>query len=187
MEEAEHDLDGLNIFVNNAARQQTKPTTTDISSEDFDVTLKTNIYAPFWLIKAAVARIGLGAVIVNTSSEQVSDPSEDIVDYALTRAAVLNFTKSMTKQLVRKGTRVNAVVPRPFWTPLQVSGGATLEKLKKFGSQSPLAGLASPLRSRASMWRPPTRHSSTQPARSSARLAVEANQPKASGFLHRHR
>ena len=77
-------------------------------------------------------------MIVNTSSEQASDPSEDLVDYALTRAAVLNFTKSMAKQLAPKGIRVNAVAPGPFWTPLQISGGATPEKLQKFGSQSPL-------------------------------------------------
>jgi NAD(P)-dependent dehydrogenase (short-subunit alcohol dehydrogenase family) len=139
IEAAVRELGGLDILVNNAARQQTKPTIADITSEDFDATMKTNVYAPFWLTKAAVARMGPGAVIViNTSSEQASDPSEDLVDYALTRAAVLNFTKSMAKQLASKGIRVNAIAPGPFWTPLQVSGGATPEKLQKFGSQSPL-------------------------------------------------
>jgi NAD(P)-dependent dehydrogenase (short-subunit alcohol dehydrogenase family) len=138
VEDATRELGGLDILVNNAARQQTKPAIAEISSADFDATMKTNVYAPFWLTKAAVARMGPGAVIVNTSSEQASDPSEDLVDYALTRAAVLNFTKSMAKQLAPKGIRVNAVAPGPFWTPLQVSGGATPEKLQKFGSQSPL-------------------------------------------------
>ncbi|WP_188311815.1 SDR family oxidoreductase [Salinarimonas soli] len=138
IEEAARELGGLDILVNNAARQQTKPAIADISSEDFDATMRTNVYAPFWLTKAAVARMGPGAVIVNTSSEQASDPSEDLVDYAMTRAAVLNFTKSMAKQLASKGIRVNAVAPGPFWTPLQVSGGAAPEKLQKFGSQSPL-------------------------------------------------
>jgi NAD(P)-dependent dehydrogenase (short-subunit alcohol dehydrogenase family) len=131
-------LGGLDILVNNAARQQTRPAIGDISSADFDATMKTNVYAPFWLTKAAVARMQAGGVIVNTSSEQASDPSEDLVDYAMTRAAVLNFTKSMAKQLASKGIRVNAVAPGPFWTPLQVSGGATPEKLQRFGSQSPL-------------------------------------------------
>jgi hypothetical protein len=131
-------LGGLDILVNNAARQQTKPAIADISSADFDATMKTNVYAPFWLTKAAVARMQAGGVIINTSSEQASDPSEDLVDYAMTRAAVLNFTKSMAKQLASKGIRVNAVAPGPFWTPLQVSGGATQEKLQRFGSQSPL-------------------------------------------------
>lgn len=138
VEQAARDLGGLDILVNNAARQQTKPAIADISSADFDATMKTNVYAPFWLTKAAVARMGAGAVIVNTSSEQASDPSEDLVDYALTRAAVLNFTKSMAKQLASKGIRVNAVAPGPFWTPLQVSGGATQEKLQAFGTTSPM-------------------------------------------------
>jgi NAD(P)-dependent dehydrogenase (short-subunit alcohol dehydrogenase family) len=134
--EAARELGGLDILVNNAARQQTKPSIDAISSTDFDDTMKTNVYAPFWLTRAAVALMGAGGVIVNTSSEQAADPSEDLVDYALTRAAVLNFTKSMAKQLAPKGIRVNAVAPGPFWTPLQVSGGATPEKLQKFGSMS---------------------------------------------------
>ena len=138
IERAATALGGLDILVNNAARQQTRPAIADISSEDFDATFKTNVYAPFWLTKAAVARMMPGAVIVNTASEQAGDPSEDLVDYAMTRAAVLNFTKSMAKQLASKSIRVNAVAPGPFWTPLQVSGGATPEKLQSFGSQSPL-------------------------------------------------
>lgn len=138
VERAAAELGGLDILVNNAARQQTRPSIDAISSEDFDATVKTNIYAPFWLTKAAVPRMGAGSVIVNTSSVQAGNPSEDLVDYALTRAAVLNFTKSMAKQLAPKGIRVNAVSPGPFWTPLQVSGGATPEKLQKFGAESPL-------------------------------------------------
>ena len=139
VDQAFRELGGLDILVNNAARQQTRAAIADISNADFDATMKTNVYAPFWLTKAAVARMAAGAVVVNTSSEQASDPSEDLVDYALTRAAVLNFTKSMAKQLAPKGIRVNAVAPGPFWTPLQVSGGATPEKLRIFGSTSPLA------------------------------------------------
>jgi NAD(P)-dependent dehydrogenase (short-subunit alcohol dehydrogenase family) len=136
--QAARELGGLDILVNNAARQQTRPSIDAITSADFDATMKTNVYAPFWLTRAAVAIMAAGAVIVNTSSEQASDPSADLVDYALTRAAVLNFTKSMAKQLAPKGIRVNAVAPGPFWTPLQVSGGATPEKLQRFGAQSPL-------------------------------------------------
>ena len=134
--QAARELGGLDILVNNAARQQTRPSIDAISSADFDATMKTNVYAPFWLTRAAVAIMGPGGVVVNTSSEQAGDPSEDLVDYALTRAAVLNFTKSMAKQLAPKGIRVNAVTPGPFWTPLQVSGGATPEKLQSFGSKS---------------------------------------------------
>lgn len=136
--QAADQLGGLDILVNNAARQQTRPTIADISSQDFDDTMKTNVYAPFWLTKAALERMGPGAVIVNTSSEQAGDPSKDIVDYAMTRAAVLNFTKGMAKQLAPRGIRVNAVAPGPFWTPLQVSGGATPEKQRIFGESSPM-------------------------------------------------
>lgn len=138
VQQAATQLGGLDILVNNAARQQTRPDIASISSQDFDDTMKTNVYAPFWLTKAAAAIMRPGAVIVNTSSEQAGDPSPDIVDYALTRAAVLNFTKAMAKQLASKGIRVNAVAPGPFWTPLQVSGGATPEKLQSFGGSSPL-------------------------------------------------
>ncbi len=138
VEGAVRELGGLDILVNNAARQQTRAAIADISSEDFDATFKTNVYATFWLTKAAVARMQSGAVIINTSSVQAGDASEDLVDYAMTKAAVLNFTKSMSKQLAPRGIRVNAVAPGPFWTPLQVSGGATPEKLQAFGSQSPL-------------------------------------------------
>jgi NAD(P)-dependent dehydrogenase (short-subunit alcohol dehydrogenase family) len=138
VETAARELGGLDILVNNAARQQTRPTIGDISSEDFDATFKTNVYAPFWLTRAAVARMQSGAVIVNTSSVQAGDPSEDLVDYAMTRAAILNFSKSMAKQLAGRGIRVNAITPGPFWTPLQVSGGATPEKLRSFGSESPM-------------------------------------------------
>lgn len=138
VEQATAQLGGLDILVNNAARQQTRPTIADISSQDFDDTMKTNVYAPFWLTKAALERMGPGAVIVNTSSEQAGDPSKDIVDYAMTRAAVLNFTKGMAKQLASRGIRVNAVAPGPFWTPLQVSGGATPEKQRTFGETAPL-------------------------------------------------
>ena len=130
-------LGGLDILVNNAARQQTRPSIAEISSDDFDATFKTNVYAPFWLSKAALEVMGDGAVIVNTASEQAGDPSDDIMDYAMTRAAVLNFTKGLATQLASRGIRVNAVAPGPFWTPLQVSGGATPEKLKTFGSTSP--------------------------------------------------
>jgi NAD(P)-dependent dehydrogenase (short-subunit alcohol dehydrogenase family) len=144
IEQAAAQLGGLDILVNNAARQQTRATLADISNQDFDDTMKTNVYAPFWLTRAALERMGAGAVIVNTSSEQAADPSKDIVDYAMTRAAVLNFTKGLAKQVASRGIRVNAVAPGPFWTPLQVSGGATPDKLRTFGSQSPIGRAGQP-------------------------------------------
>jgi NAD(P)-dependent dehydrogenase (short-subunit alcohol dehydrogenase family) len=130
-------LGGLDIVVSNAARQQTRPSILEVSSEDFDATMKTNVYAPFWLIKAAVPHLPPGAVIIGTASEQAYDPSPDLYDYAQTKAATVNFVKSLSKQLAAKGIRVNGVAPGPIWTPLQVSGGATQEKLKNFGGQTP--------------------------------------------------
>jgi NAD(P)-dependent dehydrogenase (short-subunit alcohol dehydrogenase family) len=129
-------LGGLDIVVSNAARQQSRESILDVSSEDFDATMKTNVYAPFWIIKAALPHLKPGAAIIGTASEQAYDPSPDLYDYAQTKAATMNFVKSLAKQLGPKGIRVNGVAPGPIWTPLQVSGGASMEKLEKFGSQT---------------------------------------------------
>ena len=136
--DAVRELGGLDIVVNNAARQQTHQSILDISSDQFDWTMKTNIYAPFWIIKAALPHLQPGSVIIGTTSEQAYDPSADLYDYAQTKAATMNYVKSLAKQLGPKGIRVNGVAPGPIWTPLQVSGGATQEKLQKFGGDTPL-------------------------------------------------
>ncbi|MEJ7780160.1 MAG: SDR family oxidoreductase [Daejeonella sp.] len=136
--EAVKGLGGLDILVNNAARQQANSSILDISSEDFDATMKTNIYATFWITKAALPHLEPGSAIICTTSEQAYDPSADLHDYAQTKAANMSYVKSLAKQLGPKGIRVNGVAPGPIWTPLQVSGGATQEKLKKFGGDTPL-------------------------------------------------
>ena len=143
--EAVRGLGGLDIVVSNAARQQTRPSILDLSTEDFDATMKTNIYAPFWIIKAALPHLQPGSAIIGTTSEQAYDPSPDLYDYAQTKAATMNYVKSLAKQLGPKGIRVNGVAPGPIWTPLQVSGGATQEKLKSFGSDTPLGRPGQPV------------------------------------------
>jgi hypothetical protein len=137
-------LGGLDILVNNAARQIAHDSLLDIPTEHFDWTFKTNVYANFWITKAALPHLKPGSAIVNTSSINAFDPSENLVDYAATKAVILNFTRSLAKQLAEKGIRVNAVAPGPFWTPLQPSGGQPTDKLPKFGADTPMGRAGQP-------------------------------------------
>ncbi|CAM4221841.1 NAD(P)-dependent dehydrogenase, short-chain alcohol dehydrogenase family [Pedobacter westerhofensis] len=127
-------LGGLDIIVNNAGRQQSVNSIVDLTTEEFDATMKTNIYAPFWIIREALPHLPAGSAIIGTTSEQAYDPSPDLYAYAQTKAATMNYVKSLAKQLGPKGIRVNGVAPGPIWTALQVSGGAQPEKQQMFGS-----------------------------------------------------
>ncbi len=127
VKQAVEELGGLDLLVSNAGRQKSSESFLDITTEDFDWTMKTNIYAPFWILKAAVPHMKPGSCIIATTSEQAYDPTPDLYDYAQTKAATMNFVKSLAKQLAKKGIRVNGVAPGPVWTPLQVSGGAQPE------------------------------------------------------------
>jgi NAD(P)-dependent dehydrogenase (short-subunit alcohol dehydrogenase family) len=138
VENAVNGLGGLDILVSNAGRQQSHASIIELTTEQFDWTMKTNIYAPFWIIRAAVPHMPPGSAIIGTTSVQAYDPSPDLYDYAQTKAATMNYVKSLAKQLGPKGIRVNGVAPGPIWTPLQVSGGDTQEKIKSFGGQTPL-------------------------------------------------
>ncbi|HEU5047337.1 MAG TPA: SDR family oxidoreductase [Rickettsiales bacterium] len=138
VEDAIKGLGGLDILVCNAGRQQSNESILDITTEQFDWTMKTNIYAPFWIIKAALPHLQPGSAIIATASEQAYDPSADLYDYAQTKAATMNYVKSLAKQFASKGIRVNGVAPGPIWTPLQISGGATQGKVKHFGGDTPM-------------------------------------------------
>ena len=131
-------LGGLDILVSNAGMQQSQDSIMDITTEQFDATLKTNLYAMFWITKAALPHLDPGSAIIVTASEQAVDPSENLVDYAQTKAAQVAFTRAMAKQLAIRGIRVNAVAPGPFWTPLQPSGGQPPAKLPLFGADTPM-------------------------------------------------
>lgn len=143
--EAVQKLGGLDIVVCNAGRQQSKDSILDISDEDFDATMKTNIYAPFYIIKAALPHLGEGSCIIGTASEQAYDPSPDLYDYAQTKAATMNYVKSLAKQLGGRGIRVNGVAPGPIWTPLQISGGASVQKYIHFGNKTVLGRPGQPV------------------------------------------
>jgi len=131
-------LGGLDILVCNAGRQQSRSPILELTTEEFDATMKTNIYAPFWLIKAALPHLPPGAAIIGTTPGQATDPSPELDHYAMTKAATTNYVRSLAKQLASRGIRVNGIAPGPIWTPLQVSGGASMEKLKSFGSSTPM-------------------------------------------------
>ncbi len=138
-------LGGLDILVSNAGRQHQVESLLDMTTELFDWTMKTNIYAPFWIIRAALPHLNPGATIIATTSEQAYDPSANLYDYAQTKAATMNFVKSLAKQLGPKGIRVNGVAPGPIYTPLQISGGATEEHWRNFGGDYPLGRAGQPV------------------------------------------
>lgn len=129
-------LGGLDILVINAGRQQNREDISKVSSEDFDKTLKTNLYAMHWIAQAAVPHLPAGAAVITTASIQAYEPSAILLDYATTKAGIVAYTKALAKQLLKKGIRANVVAPGPFWTPLQSSGGQPPEKVMKFGEES---------------------------------------------------
>ncbi|MBV8489953.1 MAG: SDR family oxidoreductase [Candidatus Eremiobacteraeota bacterium] len=130
-------LGGIDTLVNVAGRQHAVKSIEDLTTELFDWTVKTNLYAMFWITKAALEHMQPGSVIINTASEQGYDPSPWLLDYAPTKAAINTFSKALAKQLIERGIRVNAVAPGPFWTPLQVSGGRLPGTLAEFGETVP--------------------------------------------------
>jgi NAD(P)-dependent dehydrogenase (short-subunit alcohol dehydrogenase family) len=138
VKQAYDSLGGLDIVANIAGKQTAQKSSADITTEQFDATLKTNLYALFWICKAAVPLMPAGATIINTASIQSYSPSATLLDYATTKAGIVAFTKALAGQVIEKGIRVNAVAPGPVWTVLQPSGGQPQEKIPDFGSKVPM-------------------------------------------------
>ncbi|WP_329493622.1 SDR family oxidoreductase [Kitasatospora herbaricolor] len=138
------DLGGLDILVNNAAYQMSQPQgLSAIGSDQFDRVMKTNLYGMFWITKAALPHLREGASIINTASVQAYKPSPHLLDYAMTKAAIVAFTQGLAMQLAPDGIRVNAVAPGPVWTPL-IPATMDEEKVAHFGEQSPMGRAAQP-------------------------------------------
>ena len=134
----------IDILVNNAAYQMAQPGgIEDITTEQFDRVMKTNLYAMFWLCKKALPHMSAGSSIINTSSVQSSSPSPELLDYATTKAGIVNFTRGLAQMVADKGIRVNSVAPGPIWTPL-IPATMPPEKVESFGEQVPLARAGQP-------------------------------------------
>ena len=138
IKEAHDTMGGLDILVNNAGKQVRQPGIEEISDEQFDETMKTNVYAMFWLTKAALPLMPPGAAIINVTSNQGFSPAPYLLDYATTKFAIRGFTEALAQGALERGIRVNGVAPGPFWTPLQPSGGQTQEKVQEFGKGTPM-------------------------------------------------
>jgi NAD(P)-dependent dehydrogenase (short-subunit alcohol dehydrogenase family) len=144
VERAVGELGGLDILVNNAAYQMAQPGgITDITTEQFDRVMKTNLYAMFWLSKAAVPHMQPGSTIINTASIQAYQSSPELLDYATTKAGIVAFTRALGAGLAEQGIRVNAVAPGPIWTPL-IPATMPAEKVESFGSDTPLGRAGQP-------------------------------------------
>ena len=134
----------IDVLVNNAAYQLAQPRgIADITTEQFDRTMKTNLYAMFWLCKTALPHMRPGSSIINTSSVLASTPSPELLDYATTKAGIANFTRALAWSAAEQGVRVNSVAPGPTWTPL-VRSTMPEEMVEHFGEQSPLGRAAQP-------------------------------------------
>jgi NAD(P)-dependent dehydrogenase (short-subunit alcohol dehydrogenase family) len=137
------ELGRIDILVNNAAFQMTRDSIQDISTEEFDRTFRTNVYAMFWLCKAALPHIAPGGSVINTTSIQSSQPTGTLLPYAASKAAIANFTMGLAQEAAERGVRVNAVAPGPVWTPL-IPSTMPEEKVRTFGEDTLLKRAAQP-------------------------------------------
>ena len=136
-------LGGLDIVVLNAAYQESRDGLEDLPTADFDRVFKTNLYATLWIARTAIPHLKPGSSIITTTSIQASNPSPELIDYAMTKAALVAFTQALAQQLGASGIRVNAVAPGPIWTPL-IPATSWPDKLPSFGQETPLGRAGQP-------------------------------------------
>jgi NAD(P)-dependent dehydrogenase (short-subunit alcohol dehydrogenase family) len=136
-------LGGLDILVNNAAYQMSLSGFETLTTEQLERTYRTNVFAMFWLCRYALAHLRPGSSIINTSSIQAYQPSPHLVDYASTKAAIVNVTKNLAQELADRGIRVNSVAPGPIWTPL-IPATMEGEQVNEFGQQTPIGRAGQP-------------------------------------------
>jgi NAD(P)-dependent dehydrogenase (short-subunit alcohol dehydrogenase family) len=144
VDDAAEKMGGLDLIVNNAGKQVFCDDITKLPSDQLENTFRINVFAMFYIVQAAMKHLQAGASIINTTSIQAYQPSEGLLDYAATKAAIANFTKGLAQQLASKGIRVNGVAPGPIWTPLQPSHGQSMDKLVTFGNDTPLGRAGQP-------------------------------------------
>ncbi|MDQ1710416.1 MAG: hypothetical protein QOG49_1801 [Frankiaceae bacterium] len=137
------DLGGLDILVNNAAHQMSIDGLEALTTEQLERTFRTNVFAMIWLCQAALPHLAPGATIINTASVQAYQPSPPLLDYAATKAAIVNFSKNLAQELAERGIRVNAVAPGPIWTPL-IPATMDRDKVEGFGDDTPLGRAGQP-------------------------------------------
>jgi NAD(P)-dependent dehydrogenase (short-subunit alcohol dehydrogenase family) len=143
VQEAISELGGIDILVSNAAYQEAREGVDSIPTEEFDRVFKTNLYAMMWISREVIPHLEAGASIITTTSIQAFNPSPELIDYAMTKAAQVAYTKALAQQLAEKGIRVNAVAPGPIWTPL-IPATSWPEKLPEFGQDTPLGRAGQP-------------------------------------------
>lgn len=137
VEQTVREFGRLDILVNNAAEQHPQKSITDISAEQLERTFRTNIFAMFYLTKAALPHLKQGSTIINTASVTAYRGNPQLIDYSSTKGAIVAFTRSLSQQLAEKGIRVNGVAPGPIWTPL-IPSTFPAEKVATFGSDVPM-------------------------------------------------
>ncbi len=144
VERAYAEFGRLDILVNNAAFQRTHDSIEEFSTAEVEQTFRTNVFAMFWLCRAALPRMQAGSAIINTASIQAFDPSPNLLAYAPTKAAIVNFTKALSQMAMKKGVRVNAVAPGPVWTPL-IPSTMPEEAVRQFGGDTSFERAAQPV------------------------------------------